>query len=154
MVQTALLLQRKACWGIFSLEKSDGFGRVWTRELKMDLQEVGCGGLDWIELAQDRDSGMALVNAVINLWFPYNSGNFSTSWKPVSFSRRTLLSWLGSKYRIWYVADFITSPRLSYSERISWDSVSSWDTSFQIYHLPSLSSIYDLRPIYMKGDAK
>jgi hypothetical protein len=39
----------------------------WEDNIKIDLQEVGCGGMDWIELAQDRDRRRALVNEVMNL---------------------------------------------------------------------------------------
>jgi len=42
----------------------------WENNIKMYLQEVGCGSLDWIELAQDKERWRALVNAVMNLQVP------------------------------------------------------------------------------------
>ena len=44
--------------------------RRWEDNIKMDLQEVGYGGMDWIELARDRDRWRALVTAVMNLRVP------------------------------------------------------------------------------------
>ena len=42
----------------------------WEDNIKMELQEVGYGGMDWFDLAQDRDRWSALVNAVMNLRVP------------------------------------------------------------------------------------
>ena len=42
----------------------------WEDNIKMDLQEMGCGDVDWTELTQDRDRWRALVNAVMNLRVP------------------------------------------------------------------------------------
>ena len=42
----------------------------WEDNIKMDLHEVGCWGMDWIELAEDRDRWRALTNTAVNLWVP------------------------------------------------------------------------------------
>jgi hypothetical protein len=44
--------------------------RRWEDNIKVDLLQVGCGGMDWIELAQGRDRLRALVIAAMNLWVP------------------------------------------------------------------------------------
>jgi hypothetical protein len=44
--------------------------RRWVDNIKMDLREIGWGGVDWIDLAQDRDQWRALVNVVMNLRVP------------------------------------------------------------------------------------
>jgi hypothetical protein len=44
--------------------------RRWEDNIKLDLQEVGWGGMDWIDMAEDRDRWRALVSAVMNLRVP------------------------------------------------------------------------------------
>ena len=55
--------------------------RRWEDDIKMDLQEVGRGCEDWMELAQDRDRWRALVGTVMNLGVSKNAGNFLTSFR-------------------------------------------------------------------------
>jgi hypothetical protein len=45
-------------------------GRGWEDNIQIDLQEVGCGGLGWVELAQGKDKWRALANAVMNQRVP------------------------------------------------------------------------------------
>jgi hypothetical protein len=56
---------------------------------KMDLREIGWGGMGWIDLAQGRDHWRALVNTVMSLRVPYNFGKFLSSGATGGFSRRT-----------------------------------------------------------------
>jgi len=47
--------------------------------MKMGLREVGCGGMDWIDLAQKRDKWRTFVNAVTKIRVPLNAGNVLTN---------------------------------------------------------------------------
>jgi hypothetical protein len=57
----------------------------------MDLREIGWDGMDWIELAQDRDQWRALLNMIMNLQVPQNAGKFFSGCTFGSFSRRAQL---------------------------------------------------------------
>jgi hypothetical protein len=63
----------------------------WSIILRWNLGS-GMGGMDLIDLAEERDRWRVLVNDVMNLRVPSNAGNFLTGWKPVCFSRRTVLN--------------------------------------------------------------
>jgi hypothetical protein len=53
--------------------------RRWVYNVKMDLREIRWSGVDWIDLAQDRDQWRAVMNTVMNLRVPQNAGNFLSS---------------------------------------------------------------------------
>jgi hypothetical protein len=65
--------------------------RRWVDNIKIVLREIGRDGMDWIDLAQDRDKWKALVNTVMNLRVPKNAGKFLSSCKICGFSRRAQL---------------------------------------------------------------
>jgi hypothetical protein len=63
----------------------------WVDNIKMDLRQKGWDGMDWINLAQDRDQWRTLVNTVMNFLVPYDAGKFLRSCTTGSFSRRAQL---------------------------------------------------------------
>jgi hypothetical protein len=62
--------------------------RKWMDNIKMDLREIGSGGMDWIDLDQDGDQWGVLVNMVMKLRVPRNAGKFSNSCRTGCFSGR------------------------------------------------------------------
>jgi hypothetical protein len=50
--------------------------KIWEDNNKMDLLEVGWRGMNWVDLAQDRNKGQPLVTAVMKIPVPQNTGNF------------------------------------------------------------------------------
>ena len=80
----ALIRERRGVYRFLvgKLEEKRLLGRPrcrWEGSINMDVKEVGCEGIDYTELAQDRDRWWTLVNAVMNLRVPQNAGNFLTS---------------------------------------------------------------------------
>jgi hypothetical protein len=63
----------------------------WVDDIKMYLREIGCGGMDWIDLVQDRNPWRALVNMQMNLWVANSAGKLSSSCTRGGFSTRTQL---------------------------------------------------------------
>jgi hypothetical protein len=66
-------------------------GHRWLNNIKMNLREMGWDGVDWIDMAQDRDQWRALVNTVLNLRVPKNVGKFLSGCTIGGSSRRTHL---------------------------------------------------------------
>ena len=74
-IPTSAVISNKYMYYIFMGKRPLGRPRRrWEDNIKMDLREVGGGGGDWMELAQDRDRWRALVSTVRNLRFPKMRG--------------------------------------------------------------------------------
>jgi hypothetical protein len=63
----------------------------WLDNIKVDLREIEWDGVDWIDMAQDKDQWRALVNTVLNLPVPYNAGKFLSGCTISGSSRRAQL---------------------------------------------------------------
>jgi hypothetical protein len=60
----------------------------WEDNIKINLRETAWSGLDWTDLAEDRDQWSGPVNTVMNLWLPQNIEKFLSSWASGGVSRR------------------------------------------------------------------
>jgi hypothetical protein len=82
------------CDPIARLKAQHGRAHAHTstrNSVKMDLTEIGCEGVDWIQLTQDRNQWLALMNTVMNLRVSYNAANFLTTRANISFSKILML---------------------------------------------------------------
>ena len=128
----------------------------------MDLQVVGCGYVDCIGLAQDRDRWRTLVSAVMNLRIPWNAGNFLTSCKPVSCSWRTLHHGvskylLGSRHSVsvFTVACSIRLPVLSSSVRSAFVSTFPYiQCTLPLYYRQHVSYVLQCSNFYSISSKK
>jgi hypothetical protein len=80
-----------------------------VENIKMVLREIRWVGMDWIDMAQDRDQWMALVNTIMNRRFPKNVGNFLSSCTPSVFSRRSQLHGVTLVSHVWAL-QMVSSP--------------------------------------------
>jgi hypothetical protein len=75
--------RRGACCGLVGRPEGKGqLGRLrrrWRDNIKMDLQDVGWGNMDWTDMAKGRDRWPTLLDAIMNLQVPYNMGTVLTS---------------------------------------------------------------------------
>lgn len=73
-----------------------------TRSLKTDLNEIGCGAVDWIQLGHGRVQWQSDVKMEMILWAPYKAWDFLISWATTGFSRTTQTHEISKK--IWIVS--------------------------------------------------
>jgi hypothetical protein len=64
------MCDRRAAYRVLAGRPLGRLRHRWEDNIKMGLQEVGWGGMDWIDMAQDRDRWWAVVNVVLNVWVP------------------------------------------------------------------------------------
>lgn len=82
----------------------------WENNIKRDRREVGCDGIDWIDLAQDMAQWCVLMNMVTKHWASQHFGEFLNSRATVGFSRRARVQ------GVWWLVGYGSKLRLSQHE--------------------------------------